>query len=159
VGKPVAQVPVRCSMVSIVVLRGRGARTRMLVLRRHSAYLGGVWSYVAGHVEAGETGAQAARRELAEETGLVADTLHATSFCEQFYDAAHDCIQLVPAFVARVGNAAEVRLNREHSAFRWVTLTRAARELPFGSQRDLIAHVQREFVLREPQPQLRLPPA
>ncbi|KAB2898109.1 MAG: NUDIX domain-containing protein [Dokdonella sp.] len=143
-------------MVSIVVLRGRGARTRMLVLRRHSTWLDGVWSYVAGHIEPGETGAQAARRELAEETGLVAEALYATSFCEQYYDPANACIQIVPAFVARVAADAPVRLNREHSALRWVTLARAMRELPFGSQRDLLAHVQREFVAREPHPRLHL---
>ena len=152
-----AELSVRCSMVSIVVLRGSGARTRMLIMRRHAGWLGGVWSYVAGHIEAGEDGAQAARRELAEETGLVPAAFHATSFCEQFYDPATACIQLVPAFVARVDNDAQVHLNREHSAFRWVTLARASRELPFGSQRDLIAHVQREFVQREPHERLRLP--
>lgn len=149
-------VSIRCSMVSNVVLRGCGASTRMLLLRRHSSYLDGVWSYVAGHVEEGETGWQAALRELREETGLVPETFYATSFCEEFYDAAGDCIQLVPAFVARVAAHAEVRLNAEHSAFRWVNLSEAAEALPFGSLRALIAHVQREFVEREPHPALRL---
>lgn len=61
---------IRCSMVSVVVLRGAGDATRVLLLQRAGKYLHGVWSYVAGHIEAGETAAQAARRELAEETGL-----------------------------------------------------------------------------------------
>lgn len=150
-------LPVRCSMVSIVVLRGAGARTRMLLLRRASVYLEGAWSYVAGHVEAGEAAWQTARRELAEETGLVPLELYATSFCEQFYDVGANCIQIVPAFVARIAAEAQVRLNGEHSALRWVTLARAADELPFGSQRDLIAHVRREFIARAPHPRLRMP--
>ncbi len=152
-----AELPIRCTMVSILVLRGAGAATRMLLVRRHSRYMDGTWTYVAGHIEAGEAGWLAARRELAEETGLVPDSLWATSFCEQFFDAANACIQLVPAFVARVPMDAVVRLNHEHSAFRWVSLARAARELPFGGQRDLLAHVRREFVLREPHPILRMP--
>ncbi len=149
-------VSVRCGMVSNVVLRGRGAATRMLLLRRHSNYLDGVWSYVAGHVEAGETGWQAALRELREETGLAPEAFYATSFCEEFYDPGNDCIQLVPAFVARVAEDAEVRLNAEHSALRWVSLDEAAEALPFGSLRALVAHVRREFVEREPHPALRL---
>lgn len=152
-----AELPVRCTMISVIALRGSGARTRMLLVRRASRHLDGLWSYVAGHVETGETAWQAARRELAEETGLVPLELYATSFCEQFYDVGANCIQVVPAFVARIAAEAQVRLNGEHSAFRWVTLARAADELPFGSQRDLLAHVRREFVERAPQPVLRMP--
>ena len=47
-------------------------------------------------------------------------------------------------------------LDGEHSAFRWVSLEEAAALLPFGSQRELLAHVRREFVEREPSPFLRL---
>ena len=123
---------VRCSMVSIVVVKGAGADTRVLLLQRASEYLRGVWSYVAGHIEPNETGSQAARRELAEETGLVPQALYATSFCEQFYDAGNDCVMVVPAFVARVDNDCAVRLNGEHSALRWLTFDAAMHELPFG---------------------------
>lgn len=143
-------VPVRCTMVSVVVLRGKGSETRMLVARRIGPYLAGVWSYIAGHVQADEAGWQTARRELFEETGLTPETLYATSFCEQFYVPNPDGIELVPAFVAHTAGAVAVRLNGEHSAFRWVSLDQAAELLPFGGQRDLIDYVRREFVEREP---------
>lgn len=148
--------PVRCRMVSVVVLRGTGAATRMLLLRRAGAYLHGVWSYVAGHVEAGEKGWQAALRELHEETALVPRGFWATSFCESFYLTVADAVEIVPAFVARVAEDAVPVLNDEHSALRWVTLEEAAELLPFGSQRELIAYVRREFVEREPAPFLRI---
>ncbi|EIM00707.1 NUDIX hydrolase [Rhodanobacter thiooxydans] len=151
-------LPVRSSMVSVVALRGSGAATQMLVARRAGAYLDGAWSYLAGHVEAGETGWQAALRELREETALVPQSFWATSFCEQVYLAATDTVEIVPAFVARLAEGVQVRLNGEHSAFRWVTLDEAAALLPFGSQRELLAHVRREFVEREPSPFLRLAP-
>ncbi|OZB58557.1 MAG: NUDIX hydrolase [Lysobacterales bacterium 14-68-21] len=151
-------LPIRCGIVSVLVLCGAGAATRLLLVRRSGAYLDGVWSYIAGHVHEGETGWQAARRELFEETGLVPEAFYATSFCEQFYRAQPEGIEIVPAFVARVGERAEVRLNHEHSACRWVDLDEAATLLPFGSQRDLLAHVRREFVERTPSEALRIEP-
>ncbi|HEU4670466.1 MAG TPA: NUDIX domain-containing protein [Dyella sp.] len=151
-----AGLPIRCGIVSLVVLQGTGEATRMLLVRRSGDYLGGLWSYPAGHVQPGEAGWQAARRELLEETGLVPDTLYATGFCEQFYRAQPEGIEIVPAFVARVDEHAAVRLNHEHSAWRWVDLDEAAADLPFGSQRDLLAHVRREFVERAPVDALRI---
>ncbi len=150
------RVPMRCIMVSVTVLRGHGRDTRMLLARRAAGYLEGVWSYIAGHVQEGETGVQAARRELREETGLAPEALYATGFCERFYAAYADLVEIVPAFVARVADDAAVRLNAEHSAYRWVDLDEAARTLPFGSQRDLLMHVRREFVDRQPSPHLRI---
>lgn len=149
-------LPIRCTMVSVVALRGNTGRERMLLLRRAGEYLHGVWSYVAGHVEPDETGWQAARRELFEETGLVPERLYATSFCEQFYATAFDSIEVVPAFVAMVAAGAEVRLNGEHSAYRWLTPAAALDALPFGSQRDLFAYVRREFIERTPCEALRV---
>lgn len=154
--EPKLGLRVRCTMVSVVVLRGTGSDAQMLVARRTGPYLAEVWSYIAGHVEAGEAGWQTAQRELFEETGLTPSALHATSFCEQFYVARPDGIELVPAFVARVAGDAVVRLNVEHSAFRWVSLDEAAELVPFGGQRELIDYVRREFVEREPSPFLRM---
>lgn len=151
-------LPVRCTMVSVLALRGRGPATRVLLVRRAGHYLHGVWSYTAGHIEAGETGWQAALRELREETGLVPAQLYATSTGETFYMARTDAVEVVPAFVARIDDDAPVRLNPEHSAFRWVPPAEAADMVPFGSQRDLLAHVRREFIEREPSPFLRIVP-
>jgi dATP pyrophosphohydrolase len=147
----------QCNMVSVLALRGEGAAARVLLVRRAGHYLDGVWSYTAGHIEAGEHAWQAAMRELAEETTLAPLALYATSFCETFYDASADCVQVVPAFVARVAADAQVRLNHEASAWRWASFAKAAQVLPFGSQRDLLAHVEREFIRRQPQAVLRMP--
>lgn len=152
----VGGIDVRCEMVSVLVLRGCGPEARLLALRRGTGYLAGVWSYCAGHVEAGETGRQAARRELLEETGLVPEELYATSFCEQYYSPAGDRIEVVPAFVARVAASARVVLNGEHVDHGWVSVDEAMDLVPFGSQRDLLAHVRREFLEREPAGFLRV---
>ncbi len=112
-----------------------------------------MWSYIAGHIEQGECGWQAALRE---EIALVPESFWATSYCERFYAAASNTIEIVPAFVARVTGDASVRLNAEHSACRWVTLDEATGLLPFGSQRELIAYVRRAFIERELSAVLRI---
>ncbi len=150
-------IPIRCTMASVVVLRGAGSDVRVLLVRRAGPYLTGAWSYVAGHLEAGEKMWQCALRELAEETSLQPLVLYSADSCEQFYDVNDECVQLVPAFVAVVADDAVVQLNNEHSAFRWLEFSAAIAALPFGGQRELFAHVQREFVLRQASAWLRLP--
>lgn len=51
----------------------------LLVARRcaSSGHLAGYWEFPGGKIEAGETPARAARRELQEETGLIARRLEA----------------------------------------------------------------------------------
>ena len=154
-----SELPVRCTMVSVVVVRGTAAAARVLLLQRAGPYLAGAWSYVAGHLEPGETGWQCARRELAEETGLAPVALYSADRCEQFYDAGDDCIQLVPSFVALVADDAAVVLNEEHRQCAWLDFDAAIVRLPFGGQRELFAEVRREFVERAPSPWLRMPPA
>ena len=151
------KIPLRCTMASVVALRGRLDEARVLLVHRTGPYLAGAWSYVAGHLEEGETMWQCALRELAEETALRPLALYATDKCEQFYDVANECIQVVPAFLAVVDAAAAVQLNGEHDAFRWLPIAEAIAALPFGGQRELFAHVQREFVERAPSPWLRMP--
>lgn len=148
-----SELPVRCTMVSVVVVRATAAR--VLLVQRAGPYLPGVWSYVAGHLEAGETGWQCARRELVEETALVPLALYSADRCEQFYDAGENCIQLVPAFVAMVADDAAVQLNEEHQQFAWLDFDEAIARLPFGGQRELFAEVRREFIERSPSPWLR----
>lgn len=152
------ELPVRCSVVSVVVVRGAGEDARTLLLHRAEEHLRGLWTYVAGHIEPGEKAWQAALRELREETGLHAAALYSVDRCETFYDVHDECLAIVPAFVAFVDAGAEVRLNHEHDDHAWLPFAEAIARLPFGGQRDVFAEVQREFVLRPPPDALRIRP-
>ncbi|MFC3570626.1 NUDIX hydrolase [Paracoccus simplex] len=55
-----------------VTLDGSGDMTRVLLVQRRNPPDAGLWGFPGGHVEPGETALQAAARELAEETGVIA---------------------------------------------------------------------------------------
>jgi dATP pyrophosphohydrolase len=122
----------------------------MLLLRRSKPHLYDEWCHVAGGIEANESAWQAALREIHEETGLVVTRLFSADYTEQFYEPGRNVVQIIPAFVAYVDSSQQVRLNAEHSAFRWVTFAEAAQLVTFGGQRRLYEEVRREFVARDP---------
>lgn len=115
------------SLVDVLVLRGAGGSLECLVLRRGpDGRCPGSWEIVHGHVEEGERPAEAARRELAEETGYAAERLYNLSRVESFYLHRRDVVALVAVFVAFVGPDA-VRLGPEHEWHAWLPVE-AARE-------------------------------
>ena len=98
----------------VMIRRG----TEFLVLLRCEAD-GGYWHTVAGGVEEGETFAEAAVRELREETGLEApvEALDAPFV----YEAVH-----VETFVAEAPADWEPTLDWEHDDHRWLPRDEAA---------------------------------
>jgi dihydroneopterin triphosphate diphosphatase len=119
---------IRVSLVDLYVLRGTAPALECLVLRRAAGgRCPGSWETVHGHIEAGESPAAAARRELAEETGLAAERLYNLSRVESFYQHGIDEVALVPVFAAFVGAAAAVRTGVEHDRFEWLAPADARR--------------------------------
>jgi 8-oxo-dGTP pyrophosphatase MutT (NUDIX family) len=109
-----------------VARRGRG---EILVVRR-CAELGGYWHTVAGGIEPGEEAESAAARELAEETGLVAQ-LGRSRFGfaypldqeppERRARYAPGLTQVpVECFLVDAPDDWEPTLDWEHDAYRWV---------------------------------------
>jgi ADP-ribose pyrophosphatase YjhB (NUDIX family) len=99
-----------------------------LILRR-SERQGGYWHCVAGAVEEGETYAEAAVRELREETGLAArfrplagalDGVPAGLLGYEEHPAGTKGLHMNFVFVAEVAADAEVTPNEEFDAWRWV---------------------------------------
>lgn len=150
------EIPIRAFLVSLVAVREGAAGAEVLLLRRATS-LAGTWCQVAGSIEAGETAWQAALRELEEETGLRPEALYSADTCEQFYEADRDAITMAPVFVAFVGAEAEVVLNPEHDAFRWVGFAEAVEMVCFGGQRRVLRWIEEEFVRRPPCTHLRIP--
>jgi dATP pyrophosphohydrolase len=119
---------IRVSLVDLYVLRQGREGLRCLVLRRAAGgRCPGSWETVHGHIEAGETPADAARRELEEETGLPPERLYNLSRVEAFYQHRLDEVALVPVFAAYVAPGAAVRTGAEHDRFEWLRPAEARR--------------------------------
>ena len=149
-------LPFRCVSIAAHVLCLRGKRASVLLLKRRGSPLHGSWQMVAGKIERGETAAQAAWREVAEETGLTPTALYSADTLELYYNIERDCIECSPAFVAFVPARAKVRLSHEHSAHQWVTVRSALKRLVFSEQRRILRHIEANFVRKKPPECLKL---
>jgi 8-oxo-dGTP pyrophosphatase MutT (NUDIX family) len=130
-----AVTSVRVSLVDVYVLRGAESSLECLVLRRApGGRCPASWETVHGHIEPGESPAEAAARELAEETGLMPVRLYNVSRVESFYQHRIDEVALVPVFAAFVTLEAPVRLGSEHDRYEW--LAPAAAESRFAWPRE-----------------------
>ena len=78
----------------------------------------GMWSLVAGKIEPGETPEQAARREIAEETGLEVGAPDAST--RPVHVREGSILWRVHPFLFRLDSAEPV-LNDENEAFEWVS--------------------------------------
>jgi 8-oxo-dGTP pyrophosphatase MutT (NUDIX family) len=132
------------TLVDVYVLRGKDAGLECLVLRRaEGGRCPGSWETVHGHIEDGEGPAEAAARELQEETGLTPIRLYNVSRVELFYQHRTDEVALVPVFAAFVTHQALVSLSPEHDRFEWLPLSEAGSRFAWPRERraleDIIA--------------------
>lgn len=109
-------------------------REELLVLLRAPAD-GGYWHLVSGAVEPGETDAEAAARELQEETGLERAAL------ERLGDFAYGPGVTSSCFVADAPAGWEPVLNDEHTEYRWCSRDEAEALLHWPEPRALLGAV------------------
>ena len=135
----------RANFQVLVLLFCRGTETEYGVLHRADM---DAWQFVAGGGEDDETPAQAARRELWEETGLRAERLFALDTCcsvpadcfkpEDRARWGKDCYVVQEhAFAAEVPEKA-LSLSREHTECAWLPYEEAKNRLRYDSNRTAL---------------------
>ena len=129
--------------VDVYVLRGAGSALEVLLLRRGTGgRCPGSWEAVHGHIESGESPADAARRELAEETGLIPERLYNLSRVELFYQHRLDEVALVPVFAAFVAGSIEPRVGPEHDRLQWLRPEQARARFSWPRERRALDDIE-----------------
>ena len=109
-----------------------------LLLRRakNESYYPNIWQFVSGTMDEHETAVEAARREIAEETGLTPVHVWVLPHVNSFYDQIHDTLNLSPMFAVQVSPGSLPVLSPEHSEFAWCTFEEAQRKLLWRGQQQ-----------------------
>jgi dihydroneopterin triphosphate diphosphatase len=139
--------PLRPDLVDCWLFRvGKSGEAEILLIRRAPGrILPGLWQCVSGGVEPAERVALAALREVAEETGYNGDAIEAffdLDLVNQFHEPSVDGILQSAVFALRVRNGVEPVLSHEHTAFRWLPIDDAWREVIWPGYRDAIGRVR-----------------
>jgi len=145
-----SKVQITCQAVSNIIFKKIEGKWKLLLLKRATEQMFGMWCQVAGGIEDGERPEETALREIQEETELKPDRFYSADICEQFYSPIGPAIQLIPVFVAFIDDdTQEVVLNHEHSEFQWVDILEARELVGFPGQRKMLSYVWDEFIERE----------
>lgn len=142
--------------VAVILIRGRAAASRFLLMKRATRSFFGEWASVEGGLEPGEDAARAAVRELREETGLAAERLYRLAAAPRRVAGERGPVSL-HVFVGFAPRGARVTLNEEHSEYAWLTLRRAIRQLSLPAPRQALREAYVRFVLEAPPEALRVP--
>ena len=109
----------------------------LLLLRSEKKIYANQWRMVGGKVKKGEDYWMAALREMKEELGLNPDSFWVIPSVNTFYEAKSDQIHQIPAFAAELTNQ-EIKLDDEHTEYRWVKVDEIEQMIAWPEQKRLI---------------------
>lgn len=115
---------------------------RVLLLRRRvDVLLSGDWQFVSGKMRAGESIAEAFRRQLASKTGQGSHRMWKLPIITTFYDQHYDAVMLVPGAVAELSSPEVVLDESLHTEYRWCGLEEARAIVRWEQQKSAIDQV------------------
>ncbi len=145
--------PIVAGVVDVVVMAPASTgeypdRWRVLCLRRASGTrCTGAWEIVHGSIEPGERPADAACREVLEETGFVVEQLYHLGV-NPFFMPVTDTVQLALVFAAVVSAVVDertvaqnqVQFSQEHDAAMWMTAMDAQKVLAWPREHEAVRY-------------------
>lgn len=145
-------IPVKADAIAVYVYR-RPAPDQIEFLQiRRSDQTGEYqhsWQIVYGGIEKGESAVAAALRELQEEIGVTRQQIKLmlqVEYLESFYFQPHDYVVMMPVFSVELPMNAELTLNAEHDAHRWVPMQDIPTHFMWRTQREALAAVMDEVL-------------
>lgn len=125
-----------------VVLDLGSRPARVALIARHDRRARLLWSLPKGHVEAGETPAQAALREVQEETGLIGRVIAPLGVIDFWFVVEDKRIhKTVHHFVIEAIGGDLSDEDIEVEAVEWVPYEQVVRRLAYGDERRLVEKV------------------
>lgn len=110
-----------------------------LMLRRAPEVIyAGQWRMIGGKVKSGETAAEAAKRELQEETGCAPELFWCVPTVNSFFDFKQNKLHHIPVFAAGLNAEKSINLNHEHDRYHWHPAASAARQVLWPEQARII---------------------
>jgi len=132
--------------VNVAVVRKDDDGWKFLIIQRaDTESYPGCWGLLTGMKEGGETAAQITRRELKEETGLLAQSMWSTESLIQFYEPEFDQIWILPLVIAVVPPDAKVALCPENSACKWLDPFKAKKQVSWKNLLVAIDQIAEEL--------------
>jgi len=134
-------------LVEVHVFRMKGRQLQFLLLKRSEMEIyPGLWQMVSGKIRKNEKAYLTALRELKEETGIAPLKLWVAPRVNSFYDAEGDSMNLIPVFAALVNHTADVILSREHTDYKWLSISEAVKRLVWHGQRKSVEIISNYFI-------------
>lgn len=125
-------------LIDVYVYRlNSGEPEFLLLLRSKKKIYANQWRMVGGKVKDGEDYWMGAQREVKEELGVTPDAFWVIPSVNTFYEAKSDQIHHIPAFAAEISDQ-EIKLDEEHSEYRWVTVSDIEEMIAWPEQKRLI---------------------
>ena len=113
-------------------------------------YPSGHWEFAKGHIEKDEQPEEAAKREIAEETGIDDITLipgfkeYSKYFFKKSYDLVGEAKKKAPwvfklvVFYLAQTDEQEVKISHEHKGFAWLPYAEAIKKLTYKNAKELL---------------------
>ncbi len=139
---------IACKIVEVCVFKMVRRKPLFLLLHRakDEKIYPDIWQFISGSIESNEKAADAATRELSEETGLSPKSFWVVPFINSFYDPGWDAVNLSPLFAAEVDKDSTPQLSAEHCEFGWYAYDEAMKMLVWPGQREGM-RIVKEYIL------------